>query len=65
MTIPDYQSIMLPLLKQIANLDEQSLRNMIQNLSAYFNLIDEEMKELQPSGQQRVFANRVGWTAPI
>ncbi len=61
MTIPDYQSIMLPLLKLLANGEEHSLRESIEKLAEIFELSGEEKKELLPSGQQPVFDNRVGW----
>ncbi|MFB2839116.1 winged helix-turn-helix domain-containing protein [Floridanema evergladense] len=61
MSIPDFQKIMLPLLKYAADGKEHSLREAIEALTEEFNLSDEERKELLPSGQQAVFDNRVGW----
>lgn len=61
MTIPDYQSIMLPLLKYAGDEEEHSLRECIEALSTHFNLTQEERKELLPSGKQAIFDNRVGW----
>lgn len=61
MAIPDYQSIMLPLLKFTSDEKEHSLRETIEALADEFNLTDEERKELLPSGQQAAFDNRVGW----
>jgi restriction system protein len=61
MTIPDYQSIMLPLLQLIADGKEQSLRGAIETLADQFGLSAEERRELLPSGQQATFDNRVGW----
>jgi restriction system protein len=60
-SIPDYQAIMLPLLKYAADGKEHSLRETIEALSDQFNLTDEERKDLLPSGQQATFDNRVGW----
>ncbi|MBD2664130.1 restriction endonuclease [Richelia sinica FACHB-800] len=62
MAIPDFQSIMLPLLQYAGDGKEHSLREAITYLADVFNLSDEEKKELLPSGQQAVFDNRVGWT---
>jgi restriction system protein len=59
--IPDYQSIMLPLLKIVSDRQEYRVRDIIEKLSEQFGLTDEERKELLPSGQQAVFDNRVGW----
>lgn len=61
MAIPDYQSIMLPLLKLLSDSKEHLFREIVENLSKTFNLNDEERKELLPSGQQAIFDNRVGW----
>src|SRR5262249_5463227 len=61
MAIPDYQSIMLPLLKFVAEGNEHSLREAIDGLADQFGLTDDERRELLPSGQQRMFDNRVAW----
>lgn len=59
--IPDYQLIMLPLLKVLEDRQEHTLRELIETLSEQFNLTNEEQKELLPSGKQARFDNRVGW----
>lgn len=61
MAIPDFQTIMLPLLEFLSDRKEHSLREAIEYLADEFNLSDEERKELLPSGQQFTFDNRVGW----
>ncbi|MCL4536197.1 MAG: restriction endonuclease [Nitrospirae bacterium] len=61
MAIPDYQTIMLPLLKFAGDKEEHSLREAIDILAQEFQLSEDEQKELLPSGQQEVFLNRVGW----
>lgn len=61
MAIPDYQTLMLPLLKFIADGREKSLRETIEGLAIEFELSEDERKELLPSGQQSTFDNRVGW----
>jgi restriction system protein len=61
MAIPDYQSIMLPLLKYFSDKKEHSIREIIDALSEKFGLTTEEKKKLLPSGRQTVFYNRVGW----
>ena len=61
MTIPDYQSLMLPLLSLAADQEEHSLREAIENLADLFELTDEQRRDLLPSGQQATFDNRVGW----
>jgi restriction system protein len=61
MAIPDYESIMLPLLRFAGDKREHSLREAIEALAAEFRLTEEEQKQLLPSGRQRTFDNRVGW----
>ena len=61
MAIPDYQTVMLPLLKLTGDEKEHSLREAIDRLASEFKLSDEERKELVPSGRQGLFDNRVGW----
>jgi len=59
--IPDYQSLMLPLLRIISDKQEYRYRDLIDKLALEFKLTDEERKELLASGSQPVFDNRVGW----
>ncbi len=61
MAIPDFQSIMLPLLKFCADGQEHTNREAIDVLSAEFDLTDDEKQKLLPSGRQCVFDNRVAW----
>ncbi|WP_271254231.1 restriction endonuclease [Pseudanabaena sp. Chao 1811] len=61
MSIPDFQSIMLPLMQLAINGKEHSFRDSVEYLAKFFNLSDDERKELLPSGQQPTFDNRVGW----
>jgi restriction system protein len=61
MPIPDYQAIMLPLLRYLDDGAEHSLRESIEALADDFQLSDSERRQLLPSGQQEVFDNRVGW----
>lgn len=61
MAIPDYQALMLPLLRLVSDRKEHLLRAVIESLAEEFALSSEERNELLPSGSQFVFANRVGW----
>ena len=61
MAIPDFQSIMLPLLKFCSDGVEHTNREGIDALAQEFALTEEEQKQLLPSGQQCVFDNRVAW----
>jgi restriction system protein len=59
--IPDYQSLMLPLLKLVSDRQEHKYRDLIENLATAFQVTDDERKELLASGNQAIFDNRVGW----
>jgi restriction system protein len=61
MAIPDYQSVMLPLLRLAADGQEHSAREAVETLADHFGLSEDERKELLPSGAQATFDNRVGW----
>lgn len=61
MAIPDYQSLMLPLLTLCKDNKEYNIHIAVELLAKTFNLTNEEMNELLPSGQQTIFLNRVAW----
>ena len=44
--IPDYQSVMLPLLKYAGDKEEHHIRDAIERLADEFKLTEEERKEL-------------------
>ena len=62
MTIPDFQSIMLPLLEIVNDGKKHSHRDVSEALAVKFNLTEEEKNELLPSGRQARFGNRVAWS---
>jgi len=59
--IPDYQSLMLPLLRLVSDKQAYKYRDLIEKLANEFQLTEEEKKELLASGNQPIFDNRVGW----
>ncbi|AEJ02494.1 restriction endonuclease [Nitrosomonas sp. Is79A3] len=61
MTIPDYQALMLPVLKTASDGKEYKFSQLVEELADQFNLTTEERNELLPSGSQAIFTNRVGW----
>jgi restriction system protein len=60
MPVPDYQSLMLPVLEFAAR-GEASIKDCIAALADKLGLAEDERTELLPSGRQTVFANRVHW----
>lgn len=63
MTIPDYESAMLPLLRLLDDGNEHVSDDYIEQLATHFRISPEERRELLPSGRQPIFVNRVGWAA--
>jgi restriction system protein len=61
MSIPDFQSVMLPLLQFISDGGEHSVRDATESIENHFRLTDDERQQLLPSGQTRVVTSRVGW----
>ena len=61
MTIPNYEEVMLPLMRIAADKKEHSMREVVDRLAADFKLTDVEKKQLLPSGREEIFGNRVGW----
>ena len=61
MAIPDFQTLMLPLLQLTADGQEYSIRGARETLANQFNLNPEEKTEFLPSGRQPIFDNRVAW----
>jgi restriction system protein len=59
--VPDFQSLMLPLLKVAADGQPHSLAEAREVLASAFNLTQAERDELLPSGNQSKFSNRVAW----
>lgn len=60
--IPDFQTIMLPVLELLKDKKEHTLQELISKISDKFELSEKERKELLPSGNQAIINNRVGWS---
>ena len=60
MAIPDFQTLMLPVLRD-AQLGEVRIGDVVERLAEQFELPAEERSHLLPSGRQTTFANRVHW----
>jgi restriction system protein len=62
MAVPDYQSLMLPVLAYCSEREgEVSTAEVIQALASKLQLTEDDLSELLPSGTQSTFANRVHW----
>lgn len=60
MPIPDYQSLMLPVLRRAAEGERQVLE-VADQIADEFGLSETERNQLLPSGRQRVLHNRIHW----
>jgi len=64
MAVPDYQSVMLPLLQFAARKGtETSTSEAVEALAKELGLTEDDLKEMLPSGIQSTFVNRVGWAS--
>jgi restriction system protein len=60
MAIPDYQTLMLPVLRLAAK-GEQRVADVADRVADEFGLTAQERETLLPSGRQRVLNNRIHW----
>jgi restriction system protein len=61
MAIPDYQTLMLPVLEILSDGEEHNIGDVVDALSLRFKLSAEDREQLLESGQQTVIRNRAGW----
>ncbi|MEX3929929.1 restriction endonuclease [Paraburkholderia sp. BR10936] len=62
MAIPPFQYFFLPFLTFIADGEEYTKQDLAEHLAKTFNLSQEDVDEVLPSGRQTRFMNRVAWT---
>ncbi len=63
MSVPDFQSFMLPMLKRCADGGEHPLAFFLAELAGDMAISQEDTKERLPSGTQTRYQNRVYWAA--
>jgi restriction system protein len=61
MALPDYQSIMMPLMQYASDGQIHSFAETCEHLARHFELDEDALRELLPSGRYPVFRSRVGW----
>lgn len=62
MSIPDFQTLMLPVLRIAAATNEEvKISDVVAKLAEVFALTSDELSQLLPSGKQTTFSNRVHW----
>ena len=62
MAVPDFQTLMLPLLEFAKDGKEYTMQEAREGLAEVFQLSEEDLEELLPSGRQTTFSNRVAWS---
>jgi len=60
-TIPDFQTVMRPILALLADGSSRLTKQVIAAMTDEFSLTDEERNAMLPSGRQRRMDNRVYW----
>lgn len=61
MPVPDFQSLMLPVLKALADGEDTHVRKVRERVATAEGLTDKDLREMLPSGRQAAFTNRVAW----
>jgi restriction system protein len=61
MPVPDYQSLMRPILELLSDREEHVLADLRERLSARLGLSEGDLAERLTTGNQTIFANRVAW----
>lgn len=61
MAIPDFQTLMLPLLELLKDGNPVKLSEMVEIMSDKYDLTEEERNEMLASGNSRTMYNRVAW----
>ena len=62
MSVPDFQTIMLPFLQNLNDGNKQSLNQVMENLASHYKLTPDDLALQVPSGKMGLFRNRVGWS---
>ncbi len=63
MSIPDFQSMMLPLLQFASDGHEHSMREAVGGVASMLGLSEQERTQLYPSGKEKpIFADRLSWS---
>lgn len=61
MAIPTYEQFMYPFLEYLKDEQEHTLKELYDYLPKFFQLTENEIEELLPSGKQSIVVNRIGW----
>ena len=59
--IPDFQSIMLPLLQSFKDDKNKSNTKLREDMVTHFKITEDDQREKIPSGKQFTYSNRIAW----
>jgi restriction system protein len=62
MPIPHSEDMFIPMLRLVNNGKEHFIRDVVNDLAKEFNVTNEELEIMLPSGNNKLFQNRVAWT---
>jgi restriction system protein len=61
MPIPKHDDIRIPILKLLKSNNEMKLKEFVEPLANHFNLTEDEINEIYPSGNGHIFYDRISW----
>jgi restriction system protein len=61
MAIPDFQTLMLPLLRTAEDGQERAFKEVVKKIADQYQLTDADLAQLLPSGRAPLFYNRLAW----
>jgi restriction system protein len=63
MSVPDFQSLFIPVLRSMADGNEHSMSELRERIAADLKLTTEDISQRFPRSGETVFANRTAWSA--
>lgn len=61
MAIPDFQTLMLPLLRTAEDGQERAFKDVVKRIADQYQLTEADLAQLLPSGRAPLFYNRLAW----
>jgi len=61
MPLPKHDELRIPIMELLNNNGVMKLRDFVEPLAKHFNLTDDEVNEMYPSGNGHIFYDRISW----
>jgi restriction system protein len=61
MPLPKHDELRIPIMELLSENGVMKLRDFVEPLAKHFNLIDDEVNEMYPSGNGHIFYDRISW----